>query len=127
MHSFGEIRAINVRNEPEGHAALAVMLERLVGHHGSEVGAANADVDDVADALACVSFPLPAPYAIRELSHLVQDPVNLGHYVLAVNDDGSSFGRAKGHVQDRPLLSGVNLLPSKHGVNPRFQPRFFAK
>jgi len=71
--------------------------------------------------LPVVSFPLPAPYAIRELSHLVEHLVNLRHHVLAVYDNGSVFGRAQGYVQDRPLLSGVDFLPSKHGINPRLQ------
>src|SRR5260221_3851541 len=121
MHGFGEISAINVRNEPERHAALGVMFERLVGHHRSEVRTANANVDDVADALACVSFPLPAPYAIRELSHLVEHLVNLAHHVLAVYDNGNVFGRAQGYVQDRPLLSGVDFLPSTQAINSRLQ------
>ena len=37
--------------------AVAVVAQRLVGHHRAEVGAADADVDDVADALAGVAGP----------------------------------------------------------------------
>ena len=37
---------------------VAVVAQRLVGHDRAEVGAADADVDDVADALAGVAGPL---------------------------------------------------------------------
>ncbi len=38
--------------------AVGVVAQRLVGHHRAEVGAADADVDDVADRLAGVAAPL---------------------------------------------------------------------
>ena len=41
--------------------------------------------------------------------------------LVTVNDDGSFFGCAQCYVQGRPLLSRVDLLPSKHGTNPRLQ------
>ena len=62
---FDEVGAIDVGDEAEGEVALAVVLQRLVGHDRAEVGAADADVDDVADALAGVSLPLAAADACR--------------------------------------------------------------
>ena len=44
--------------------AFAVMLERLVRHHRAEVGAADADVDDVANPLAGVALPRAAADAV---------------------------------------------------------------
>ena len=32
LNGFGEVRAVNVGDEPKRHGALAVMLQRLVGH-----------------------------------------------------------------------------------------------
>ena len=64
---FGEIGAIDVGNEAERHGAVAVMLQRLVGHHRAEVGAADADVDDVANALAGVSLPFAAADAVARI------------------------------------------------------------
>ena len=121
---FREVGAIDVGNEPERHGAVAVMLERLVGHHRPEVGTANADVDDVANAFAGVAFPLAAADAIGEVSHLVEHGVDLGHDVLAVHDDGCSFRRAQRHVQDRAVLRDVDLLAAKHGVDSRSQAGF---
>ncbi len=57
--------------------AVAVVLERLVGHHRPEVGAADADVDDVADALAGVALPRAAADAVGEVGHLVEHGVDL--------------------------------------------------
>ena len=59
-HGLGEVGAVDVGDEAERQIAVAVVLERLVGHHRAEVGAADADVDDVADALAGVALPLAA-------------------------------------------------------------------
>ena len=57
---LGEVGAVDVGDEAEGQLALAVVAQRLVGHHRAEVRAADADVDDVADALAGVAGPRAA-------------------------------------------------------------------
>ena len=61
---FGEIGAVDVGYETEGHVALAVMAQGFVGHHRPEIGTADADIDDVADALAGVALPFAAAHAI---------------------------------------------------------------
>ena len=93
------------------------MLERLVGHHRPEVGAADADVDHVADAFAGVALPCAAPDPVGEIGHLVQNGVNLGHHVLAVDDDGRRTRRAQGHVQNGTVLREVDLVTPEHGVD----------
>src|SRR5258708_7638139 len=96
--SFSEVRAINIGNETECRAPLAVMLQRFVCHDRSEVGAADADVDDVANWLAGLTFPFPAPDAIGEIRHLIENGLNLRNYVLAVDYDGGSSRYPQGHV-----------------------------
>ena len=91
---FGEVGAIDVRDEPEGEAALAVVPERLVGHDRPEIGATDADVDDVADRLAGVAFPVAAAHAVREVGHPVEHRMDLWHNVLAVNHDRRAARRA---------------------------------
>ena len=59
-HDFLEVGAVDVGDEAERHVALAVVAQCLVRHHRAEVRAADADADDVADALAGVSAPLAA-------------------------------------------------------------------
>ena len=122
-----EVGAVDVGDEAERHGALAVVLERLVGHHRAEVGAADADVDDVADALAGVALPGAAPDAVGEVRHLVEHGVDLGHHVLAVHDDGGARGRAQGHVQDGPVLRDVDLLAPEHRVDAGAQAGFLGE
>ena len=124
---FHEVGAVDVGNEPEGHRPVAVMLERLVGHHRPEVGAADADVDHVADAFAGVALPCAAPDPVGEVGHLVQHGVNLGHHVLAVDDDGRRSRRAQGHVQDGAVFRDVDLVAPEHGVDALAQAAFLGQ
>ena len=52
----------------------AEVRQRLVGHARAEVGAADADVDDVADALAGVTGPRARSHPVGEVGHLVAAP-----------------------------------------------------
>ena len=62
-----EVGPVDVGNEPESHVALAVVAQRLVGHDRAEIGTADPDIDDVADALARMAFPLAAPDLFAEV------------------------------------------------------------
>ena len=103
------------------------MSERLVGHDRPEVRAADADVDDVADALAGVALPRAASDAADELGHLVQHGVHLGHHVLAVHEDGGVLRRAQGDVQHGAVLGEVDLVPAEHGINAVAQAGFLGQ
>ena len=102
-------------------AAVAVVPQRLVRHHRPEIGAADADVDDVANPLAGVALPRAAADAVGEVGHLVEHGVHLRHDVLAVDDDRRALRRAQRHVQHGPILGDVDLLAAEHGVDPRPQ------
>ena len=115
---LGEIGAVDVGHEPEGHRALAVVLEGLVGHDRPQVGAADPDVDDALDAPAGVARPGAAPDPVGEVGHLVEHGMNLGHHVQAVHDDGGFSGSAQGDVQYGPFFRDVDLLAPEHGVDP---------
>src|SRR5262249_21926005 len=112
-----EIGPVHVRHETKGHRAIAVVPERFVGHHRAEIRAANADVDDVADALTRMALPFAAPHPVRELGHGVEDGVDLGHDVLAVHDDRRATRSAQGDVQDGPIFGHVDLVAPEHGVD----------
>ena len=118
---LGEVGAINVGDEPESHGPIAVVFQRFVGHDRSEVGAADADVDDIPNAFAGVPLPLPAPDAVGEIRHPVEHGVDLGHHVLAVDDDRCVLGCAQGDVQDGSVLRDVDLVSAEHGVDSRSQ------
>ena len=114
---FPEVGAVDVAHEPERHVALREVAQRVVGHVRSEVGAADADVDDVADALAGVADPLPAAHALGEVGHLAQHRVHRGDDVLAVDLDHRALGRAQRGVQHGAVLGDVDLLAPEHGVD----------
>ena len=124
MDGFGEVRAVDVGNEPERQTALAVMPERFIRHHRSEIGTADADIDNVADSFSRVAFPRAAADTLAEFSHSVEHGMNLGHNVLAVDLDGRSSGSTEGDVQHRPVFRDVDLVASKHGVDPLSQAGF---
>src|SRR5438132_7819103 len=81
-HRFREVRAIDIGHEPKRHGAIAVMFERLIGHYRPEVGASDADIDNIANAFASVAFPHAAPDAVREVRHPLEYGRELGRHIL---------------------------------------------
>ena len=120
---LGEVGAVDIGHEAERHRTVAVVLQRLVGHHRSQVGAADADVDHVADALARMSLPRAAADAVREIRHPVEHGMDVGHHVLPVDDDRRASRRAQCHMQHRAILGMVDPVAAKHGVDARTQTR----
>ncbi len=127
QHRFGEVRAIDIGDEAEGHGALAVVLERFVGHDGAEIGAADADIDHAADAFAGVSLPLAAAHAVGEIAHLVEHGMDLRHDVLAIDHDRGPSRRPQGDMQHGAILRHIDLLAGKHRVDPSAQAALLGK
>ncbi len=48
------------------------MFQRFIGHDRPEIGAADPDIDNIANAFAGVAPPRAATHTIREFSHSVQ-------------------------------------------------------
>src|SRR6185437_1973433 len=92
--------------------------QRLVGHHGAELGTADADADDVADGLAGVPAPSTGTQLVTEGRHAVEHFVYFGHHVLAVDENLFAARRAQRHVQHRAFLRFVDLVAAEHGVAP---------
>src|SRR5262245_51964411 len=98
------------------------MPERLIGHHRTQVGAADSNIQDISYAFAGVTLPLPAADPITEIGHLVEHRVNLGHYVLPVDVDDGSLWSTQGHVQNGAIFGGIDALATEHGFDARLQP-----
>ena len=64
-----------------------------------------------------VPFPGPAAHAIREVGHPVQHGMNLGHDVLAVNEDRGAARCTQRYVQYGSVLRDVDLLAPEHVVD----------
>src|SRR5215471_8452024 len=95
------------------------MAQGFVGHYRAEVGAADADVDDVTDALTGVSLPLTAADAVGEVRHLVEHFMDMRDDVLAVDDNRCPAWRTQGNVQHSPILGDVDFIAAKHRVDAR--------
>ena len=94
------------------------MSEGLVGHHWTEIRTTDADVDDIFDALACVAFPLATTDAVGKYGHAVEDFVNFGNDVYAINLDRGCARRTESGVQDGAILGDVDFIASEHRVDP---------
>ena len=97
-----EVGGVHVGDEPEGHVPVGVVAERLVGHHRAEVGAADADVDHVADPLAGVAGPRSRTHPVGEVGHPVEHLVHLRHDVLAVHHQRRARGACAAPRAARP-------------------------
>ena len=118
---LGDVGAVDIRHEPEGHVALGVVAQRLVGHHGTQVGSADADVDDVADPLTGVPRPFAAAHTPGEVRHPIEHVVHLGDHVLAVDDQACIARQPQRGVQHRPILCHVDPIPAEHRLDPLAQ------
>lgn len=116
LEGLGHVGAVNVGDEVELHALLAVSLEGLGDHDGSEVRAANADVDNGVDGLAAVTLPLTRADLLGELLHVVQHAVDLLDHTLTVDLHGLVGGVAESHVVDSAALCEVDLLALEHVI-----------
>jgi hypothetical protein len=65
---LGDVGAVDVGDEMGVQALLRVGLERLGDHDRPEVGAADADVDEVGDRLAGVALPFAGADRLRRIS-----------------------------------------------------------
>ena len=117
VRRLDEIGPVDVRYEPERHRALAVVLQRLVRHDRAEIGAADADIDDVSDALARMALPLAAAHAVGERAHPIENGMDLRHNVLAVDDDRGVARRPERDMQHGAPLRDVDLVAAEHRVD----------
>src|SRR5262245_31450016 len=64
-----------------------------------------------------MSLPFATAYPVGEVGHGVEDGVDLGHDILAVDDDRDSARRAQRDVQDRSIFGHVDLVSPEHGID----------
>ncbi len=99
------------------------MPERLVRHHRSEIGSADANVDDGPNGLTRVAAPLAVPDEFGEGAHSLEDLVNLRHHVDTVNDQRGVLWHAKRDVQHGAIFRDVDGFSGEHGVSTLLDPR----
>ena len=103
------------------------MFEGFVGHHWAEIGAADADIDDILDPLPRMALPGSAPDAFRKFPHLIEYRMDLGDDVLTINGDFRAPRRAQSHMKNRPIFGEIDFFALKHRIDPAFQTRLFGE
>src|SRR5262249_58666691 len=111
------IGTVDVGHETERHGAVAVVPERLVRHHRPEVGTADTDIDDVANAFSGMALPLAAADAVGEFGHLVEHGMNVAHHALSLDYNRRPSWRTQRNVQDPAIFRDVDFLASEHRVD----------
>jgi hypothetical protein len=96
--------------------------QRRVGHHRPEVGAADPDVDNRPDPFSCVAKPFCGADAIAEGGHPVEDVVDAGHHVLAVELERLRPRGPQGDMEHGPVFRGVDPRAGEHQVDPLAKP-----
>jgi hypothetical protein len=76
----------------------------------------DADIDHVADAFACVTFPFTAAHTIGEFGHLIEDGMDFGNNVFAVHENVLVARGAQRHVQHRAVLGEVDPVAAEHCI-----------
>ena len=92
MGCLEKVGAIHVGNEAAGQGPVTIMPQCLVGHHRSEIGAANPNINNIADAFTGVPNPITPADAVREVRHFVKHCMNFGYRIFAVDQKRFPLG-----------------------------------
>ena len=117
LECLGDVGAINVGDEMNLEIA-GVRFEGLGRHDRAEIRAADADVDDIGDGFAGITFPRAGADVVAECLHLLEHAVDIGHDILAVNHDRAVRSVAQGNMKHGPAFGDVDLLAGEHLVDP---------
>ncbi len=109
---------VDVADEPALEPGLAVGLQRLVGHHRTEVGAADADVDDGADPLAGDAGPRAGADPVGEVVDPAQHLVDVLRRRPVRPPRGSASSGSRSAVC-RTARSSVTLMCSPRNIASR--------
>ena len=112
-----EMGAIHVGHEPGLERLVPPRHERPVRHQRAEVGSADADVHDGANALAGVPGPFTAADAVGEATHVGQNPVHVGDDVLSVDHERRIGRCAQRRVKDRTILGRIDVIAPEHRLD----------
>ncbi len=113
---LGEVGSIDVGHEAECHRSVAERPQREIGHLRSEIRTADADIHDVADALAGVTEPGTRAHTLGEACHRIEHLVHVGHDVMAVDKNARILRCPQCDMQDGTLFGDVDLVATEHRV-----------
>ena len=116
---------VDVGHEVRFQAGAPVGPQGLGDHLRAEVGAADADVHHVGDALAGMTPPVASSDGVGEAAHPRQNGSHHRHHVLAVDVDRAIRTVAQRHVQHRPVLGAVDFFAVEHPLDGGADPGLF--
>ncbi len=117
LRLLDKVGGVDVGDEVDG-GAVGEGLERLRNHDGAEIGAADADVDDVGDFLSGEAFPFSGSDGVGEGAHLLKHLFHARHDVLPFNVNGAAVEVPEGGVEDGALFGEINDCARKHALSP---------
>ena len=117
-HRLRDVGAVHVGDEMQVQVAVAIGLQRLRHHVRPQVGAADADVDDIGDAPPVMAFPGAVANGAGEAGHPLQHAAHVRHDIDAIDHDGPVGAVAQCGVEHRAVLRRVDLFPGEHAVAP---------
>ena len=123
LQRIGNVRTVDVGNEMRAWA-IVEWSQCQRRHHWAEIGAANADIDDVGDFLAGRTFEKARADCIGKLAHRRQNAVDVRHHVLAVDQHWRVRTVAQCGMKNGTVFGEVDGLAGKHffalGFNAAF-------
>ena len=116
-----QIGAVDIGDEMQARPAAGIGRERQRRHLRPQIGAADADADDVGDPAAVVAGPLAAPHRRDEFLQPAQHVVHRRHDVAAVDLDRAVAAIAQRDVEGGAPLGRVDALAAEHALDPARQ------
>ena len=110
QQGFRQMGGIDVGDMVDGHIGAPVGRQGLRHHGRTEVGPADADVDDVGKGLARVPGAGPAVDGPDERPHFVEDGVDRRHDVFAINPNRRIQPVAERPVEDGAVFRCIDRL-----------------
>ena len=109
------------------HPGVAEIVQGLVSHGGAEIGAADADVDDLAQGFAAAAGVFALVDRIDELRDALEFGVYGRHHVFAIDAVVVVRRRAQGHVHRGAVFGVVERLAGEQFLAPGFELAFFGQ
>jgi hypothetical protein len=72
-----------------------------------------------------VALPFAAAHPVAKSARLVEHGMDRWNYILTIDDNRFTLGRAQCDVQNRSLFGDVDLLSPEHSVDAFAQAGFF--
>ena len=107
---FAKLAAVDIGQVMTAHTALRERTQCFGNQLRAEEGAANADVDHFLDRLFAVAAPQTAVNATDQFGDLVQDAMDLGDDVMAVDQQAATNRATQSRVQCGAAFRSIDLL-----------------